>query len=656
MGRAKPSTQVTSERRGEVLRARAVEAAMARLKPAVAFDAPDEEFASAVDAVLAELEMSQTDLGAEAPGQPRVLALLVSLDGLEVTQEVQDLAHSVPLIAGKPTIVRAYLSYSSGPIAVRGELLVARSSDGPWTAVPALAPAQLAPDLSAVGLENLRSRRSDLTKSLNFRLPDSMIGVGSTFVRLGAIRRVDGGDLPSVAGIKVREVTFQRAVPLRLHLIRFRYSMDGSPFVHEPSATDQSLIASWLRRAYPIAELQMTTTTVAAVPPFDANQINAQLVALRAADVFTGTDSRTHYYGLVADSGFFMRGLASDVPRSPRPETVACGPAGPGTFGWDEDGSYGDWYGGHELAHTFGRPHANFCGATGGGPYPFADGQLADADEAFVGIDVGDATLGLPMRALPGTTWHDVMSYCDRQWISSFTYRAIYNRLVAEDALPADTSGALRSEVKAGPMEDNTAAIHLIAAVDLTHRSGSITAVLPAIRDRLVDGGASDGPLSVRVVDDAGKILDERPVPFQRSVREESDDVTGLVDVVLPAQPRASTIEVLLDGEVLDSYPIGDGSELGAPVGQAQESAGPLSPNRQVELRWEAPRTSRAQRYIIQLSDDGGVSWRTIAVGLTDPAVTIRASDIAGKATLARVLTITGSGATVVRTDPVQSS
>ena len=30
-------------------------------------------------------------------------------------------------------------------------------------------------------------------------------------------------------------------------------------------------------------------------------------------------------------------------------------PTGSGAGGWDTDGSYGDWYGGHELAHSFGR-------------------------------------------------------------------------------------------------------------------------------------------------------------------------------------------------------------------------------------------------------------------------------------------------------------
>ena len=82
------------------------------------------------------------------------------------------------------------------------------------------------------------------------------------------------------------------------------------------------------------------------------------------------------------------------------------------------------------------RPfHAEFCGAGGGAPYPFTDGQLSNADGAFVGFDVGDIANGLPLRALPGTAWHDVMSYCVNQWISSFTYTGIRTRLVAEDGM-----------------------------------------------------------------------------------------------------------------------------------------------------------------------------------------------------------------------------
>ena len=32
------------------------------------------------------------------------------------------------------------------------------------------------------------------------------------------------------------------------------------------------------------------------------------------------------------------------------------------------------------------RLHAEFCGATGGGPYPFPNGQLSPNDGSFVGM------------------------------------------------------------------------------------------------------------------------------------------------------------------------------------------------------------------------------------------------------------------------------
>ncbi|MFL6333272.1 MAG: hypothetical protein ACJ754_08030 [Pyrinomonadaceae bacterium] len=120
---------------------------------------------------------------------------------------------------------------------------------------------------------------------------------------------------------------------------------------------------------------------------------------------------------------FFMRGGASGLPDVPDPTAVASGPAGDPEGGWDTDGSYGDWYGAHELAHTFGRLHPGFCDGNSedDAEFPFKDGQLSNGNGAFVGFDIGDEQHGIPMQALPGSRWHDVMTYCERQWISSYT-------------------------------------------------------------------------------------------------------------------------------------------------------------------------------------------------------------------------------------------
>jgi hypothetical protein len=89
----------------------------------------------------------------------------------------------------------------------------------------------------------------------------------------------------------MRTVTFQPGVTLRIRLVKLRYSMGGPAVTHEPSGTDVALIESWLRRAYPVSRVQLSTVTVtaAASPPFTADQANAQLIALRGR--------RQHRYG-----------------------------------------------------------------------------------------------------------------------------------------------------------------------------------------------------------------------------------------------------------------------------------------------------------------------------------------------------------------------
>ncbi len=687
MGRGMPTSRLGVDRRREVELALAVDDALARLGVAGADAVPVGGSADGVaapsDTALVEAlitELNGAVNGAAGPGDvapivpiphqlPPINLQLVGLDGLEVTQEVQDTGHSVPLVAGKATIVRAYLRF---PVAVevRGELMVSRSAGGPWTAVPSLGTARLDPSRTGSTLAQLRTRRGDLAFGLNFRLPAAFTTQGPLFLRIGTVRRATGTALPSIAGASVRSVTFQRSATLRVRLVRIRYTQNSRTF--EPSNVDATLFASWLRRAYPCSRLQLTTSTVTAQPaaPFNASLINAQLIALRAVDVSTGTDARTHYYGMVSDGGFFMRGLASGIPNSPAPGTVASGPTGPGTMGWDTDGSYGDWYGGHELAHTFGRLHAEFCGALGGGPYPFPNGQLSGTDEAFVGIDVGDPALGRPMRLMGAISSHDVMTYCSNQWISSFTYNGIYQRLVAEDALPAGAGGGPEgrsmdmgtTESGAGP-----AGVRVIAAVNMTTSAVSITAVIPAGTDptgtdQTAGYGAPDGPdarhLAIRVRDAGGEVLDEWPAAFRRSSCADPDeDVTGVLDEVVPMPAGTGVVEVLLDGAVADRRDVGGSISASGSLAPGLEG---LDADRTsgggLHLVWDVPDAPAGQRYAVQLSDDGGTSWRTVAVDLPAPEVELPGTELAsasGETLTARILATTGLASTVVSTDTV---
>ena len=453
--------------------------------------------------------------------------------------------------------MRVYLSYAAGPVAVRGVLRVGRSASGPWFGIAPVGPAALDPARAGTSLAKLLSRRHDLGLQPELRAAREPGRRRRDLAPDGHRANRCRTALPLAPRADTR-VRFVKAVPLRVHLAKIRYTASGSATTHLPSTLDIDLIRSWLRRAYPVATVSLTTTTIDAphAAPFNASEINASLIALRAVDVAAGTDKRTHYFGLVADSGGFMRGLASGIPSSPAPGTVASGPTGPSTFGWDADGSYGDWYTAHELGHTFGRFHAEFCGAVGGASYPYANGQLSNADGRYVGLDAGDPLLALPMRALPGTASHDVMTYCDNQWLSAFTYDGIRTRLTAESTIGA---GAPPPGAAAAGPGDGVAGIHVVAAANVTRATGSLSAVLPSSSEPSPpDDAAGREPFSLVLATARGRTLVEQPVAFQPSACElPDDDVTGTIDVVLPSDPKARRIELRHGDRVLDSRPIG---------------------------------------------------------------------------------------------------
>ena len=381
----------------------------------------------------------------------------LSLDGLEITQSVQNMAQEVGLVADKRTIARAYVSINGGAaVTVRGVLTATRTGAAP-VSITSLNTVTLDPALAG----NLRAKRENLASSLNFEVPPTLRSAGATQFRI-TVQRVSPGAALVCADCDSSPVgvSFATAAPLRVRVLGLRYSSGTPATVKSPRALDYTLVRSWLGRAYPVSTLTMSTASVnaSAAWPFSCNDANAQLATLRANDVAAGTDKRTHYFGLVADGGGFMRGCAASIPGSADPTAVASGPTGTpsGSFGWDTDGSYGDWYTGHELGHTYGRLHpGSGCGDSADDSHePFTNGAISGPDGAWTGLDVGDTANGIPMAALPGAQWFDVMTYCRNQWISFYTYNGIRARLTGENALPAGAPApkALKTSAALPPM------------------------------------------------------------------------------------------------------------------------------------------------------------------------------------------------------------
>jgi hypothetical protein len=386
-------------------------------------------------------------------GVTHALAPGATVLGIEVTQTIQNMNHDVRLIAGKTAVARVYLAPQliNSNVRLRGEIVAARGEGTPGLYVASSNEVML----RAEDHPDLATQRRDAALSLNFllRLPPA----GKVTVRLNRLFAASDGAGFSIVDLDPGvEIEFEAAPVLRIRVLGLRYPGANPPERFAPDPIHFDHLRSYLTRAYPAGGLDWSQAVIDAppnfAPPFDGTPLpdgsdprwealltllHQQMMLVRQADMNAGWDPRTHYYGLIADASGFFRGAANDVPAHPAPNTVAVGPCGQprGGLAWDDDGSYGDWYGAHELAHTFGRFHPGFCGQDDSDTaFPHADGAISDATEDCVGFDVGDPDLNLPMRAYPHEEWVDFMTYCDRQWISRYTYDALHERLIAEDA------------------------------------------------------------------------------------------------------------------------------------------------------------------------------------------------------------------------------
>ncbi|MET3721825.1 hypothetical protein [Arthrobacter sp. UYEF21] len=591
----------------------------------------------------------------------------IQMDAIEATQAVQDLAHSIPLVTGKRTVVRAYLSnYGANPVTVSAEVTV-RQPGGGSVVIPSSNVATLSP--SDAG--NIVASRNDAARSLNFVLPFAAAGP----VELVLTRVTDttlGADLPIGSG-KRPTVYFQTGAPFRVRIVGLSYSWGTPAITIAPVSRDYALLQSWLGRAYPASSVQSAVVTAAATaaPPFGCGDINAQIAALRAQDVNSGTDARTHYYGIVSDAGFFMRGCTAGIPSNPDPSVVASGPTGSNSWGWDFDGSYGDWYGGHEIGHTMGRLHPGFCGETADDlvGYPFPAGQLSTTDAVFGGFDVGDPANSLPMRALPGSQWHDVMTYCNSQWLSPYTYEGIRRRLVAENALPAGggagggagpgsgTGGRPDQRIPNVPLGTRVAPgaiptagtrsagsgapVHVVAQLNFTRRTGSIDFVNP-VPNLGVSARSEGSRVGLLLRSSSGAASEIRAAYRINSDIEPGDDEVGLVDTVVSVPADTSVIELTIDGAAVAEFR--PGPEPSAPPHglRLNAAAGRLSVTQRLD---GSPHPGH--RFTVQTSPDGGRTWQTVAVGLTEPRVDLIGEAYEpGKELLVKVIATNGLTAT----------
>ncbi|HLK11491.1 MAG TPA: myxococcus cysteine-rich repeat containing protein [Candidatus Binatia bacterium] len=565
--------------------------------------------------------------------------------GIEVTQAVQSWQNTVPLLAGKPTVVRAHVQpLGTKPVKVSAQLRAYR--DG--AELPGSPMAAVNPDSSVLARPNAagEARRSDFTATLDWLLPPEWTtGTVDLVVDSQQLVCHEAAEPGGVAHDCTIHAAFAAPPAVHTKLVAVAWAQGGSTY--GPSDGDLDELEDRLRAIYPVAAVDATHGSLAwtgAVPP-DLGALNARLDLMRfLEDCFPiGSACNRAYYGaLAAPKGFggfpvgptsTASGLANGVPGS-----VASGYAG------DSATAYQRNCHAHELAHVLGRPHAvdpaifgtdaagdplGPCGAVAGVgaetfPFMFAVGGTAVAtigpllsgdDQIMYGLD---AALGV---VDPYQTF-ELMSYCQgtspafgqSKWISSHTYVKL------RDALAASPWGG-----PPGPASSGTAADLLIVRGTVAADSAA-AAFLPFVHLEGAPRSPTAGDWTLERRDAGGRLLGT--TAFAPSF--------GEIDVV-PGAPAADVhgpgefvVAVPADAGLAEVDLVHGGTRMAAAHASAHAptvavvfpNGGEILTGARTTLAWSASDADGDPlAFLVQYSRDGGTTWDTLAADW--PATTL---------------------------------
>jgi hypothetical protein len=560
------------------------------------------------------------------------------LVGLEVSQSVQDLNDSVPLVTNKPAIVRAHIQSkpNTGAIqGVRARLFGTRNGvDLPGSPLPMSNPSG-----TIIVDQNALQRRGNLDDSANFFLPDSWRS-GTITLRVEGVTNVldckEQAGTPNDCSVTV---AFASSGTPQVKWVLVEYSTNG--VTHIPNVTGIVEQENRLQAMYPISSLDSTLGWVnmgTGQPTLPA--VNSRLSSMRFWDLCWGpfgpVGCTRLYYGVVQDAN--LGGLAESIPGN-----VASG----GVFGAD----FGVLRNvpSHEIGHLLGRNHAvnsalpltnglkqGYCGevASGSAPdFPFTTSINGQTYSTIGPMDQGDQARiygydSHAQRVADPSQNFELMSYCGYknglwEWTSSYTYSALRDAIasrfgVSAAAVPAAaTSGTFQIVEGTIDLNLNTANVAPINSL--------ATATTPP--------AMPVGPYAVVVRDANGAILQQVPfapnvsAPLADSVPDQQH-LLGSFIVPVNADPNAVRIDVVSGTTVLASRfrsPNSPQVHITAPTaGQALTGAtGTFS--------WSASDPDNdALSYIVQLSTDCGQSYSTIASNYAQTSLAVPLNTLRG--------------------------
>lgn len=577
----------------------------------------------------------------------------VDLVALEVNQSVQTWTNSVTLVEGKSTGVRAFVQTASGqrPQTVYGRLYGSRNGaplpDSPLTATN---------EAGRVTTENdVVAKRAQLGASLNFLLPKSWT---SGTVRL----RLEASGTPLIckeaAGPTKHdceaEVTFQPQPNASVKFLAVPLNLGNSKI--QPTTEELTEQALRMQSLLPVPKLDFETavlnTSFKSQPLLST--VNAAIGLQKMADgCFPPPNPaacKTLYHGIVLQGSLSLgQGLASSTPGFYS-----------SSFTLDSrkelDVTYGRNIASHQVGHLLGlqdavdsslgfsgnekhghcgetakltapdhSPFGTISGSNGSKTAPLL-GPLGNPDTEVWGLDTRFVDNSKAVQSTVSTRArlavvdpHEtsaVMSFCyvgspQLFWPSASEYEALFNAVETRFlAAAASTTG-------------NHAVIS--GVVELSGKPETVE-FQPV---RVLDGTMpvpADGSYSVRLRRTDGSIL--TTVPFEPDAGEwfplpgaAEPPPVGLFHIPIPVSSAYARVEVLKGSNVIGGV---NASAHAPQVTLVSPVTGGIESSDQMRFAWNGSDADGDQlTYDVRYSPDGGATWDTVALGVTERSVDV---------------------------------
>lgn len=322
------------------------------------------------------------------------------VDGVYLVQSVQTYDRTVPVVQDRDALLRVFVTANQVNAAMPevGVTLYANGTPVAELTIPA-------PGLTTPQAPDEATLNSSWNVILDKSLIQADLSLIATVDPTNAIAEGDESDNTFPASGSPLAIEVRPADPFRVTFVPVITKANNR--LGSVTSADRADYLETTMRMHPLSSWDATvhatytTSTSAALQSDNGNNawttILGEIYTLRSAE-----SSSRYYYGVVNPA--YSSGVAG------------VGYIGqPAAIGWDKPGSRSG-VAAHEWGHNWDRKHAP-CGspANPDGSYPYAGGEIG-----VVGYDLANETLK------PATS-HDLMGYCDDEWISDYTYLGVMN-------------------------------------------------------------------------------------------------------------------------------------------------------------------------------------------------------------------------------------